>query len=407
MPECTWLETYIGRSLRLRNWRLEDCDATAQLVARVLAEFGLQWEPNGADADVLAVKQAYFAHGGEFFVLEDGECSEIVGTAAWQPLTRSPEAPIRVEVRKMYLERMYRRRGLGRFLLAFLEARIRQSSWCSLEVVIESASVLQAACALYRQAGYRDLSEANRTYRCDVILVKELEPLWPTSFSNADRSWNHGNDCVDEIRASEEVDLDAERETGRHCFNDLVALANSAAPETGAVMAWLPSAIRQLVPALWRVSLWIVQREVAEQRVMYLWYGTGAPTGASEPTCRQWHFLHLSWWRHAARTGLLAAQDDAQMMLGTCEGFWQALVPGPIQKHPLRMEWPGGLLLADLYLLRLVEADRFMHKTLHTGEQCWCAWDQLSERIRNTHAPMMAISQEILRLLQSSRFWFD
>jgi GNAT superfamily N-acetyltransferase len=100
----------------VRDWQPADRQAAADVIRTVLAEYGLGWEPTGADRDVLEVESAYQQAGGEFWVVE--QAGQIVGTAAYYPIGRSPNA---VEIRKMYLQRSVRGQGLGRFLLTQLE----------------------------------------------------------------------------------------------------------------------------------------------------------------------------------------------------------------------------------------------------------------------------------------------
>lgn len=136
------------------------------LIEQVLAEYGLTWEPDGADQDVLAVETAYLAAGGEFWVVEQN--SQIVGTAAYYPIERGESA---VEIRKMYLVPAVRGRGLGKFLLQQLETAIASRGYR--QVWIETASVLTEAVKLYQQWGYQSASGVE-TPRCDLVYVKQL-----------------------------------------------------------------------------------------------------------------------------------------------------------------------------------------------------------------------------------------
>jgi len=82
----------------LRSWSRHDRLAAAQVVRSVLAEYGLGWEPQGADRDVMEVEKFYQATGGEFWIVE---CQgKLVGTGGYYPVPRGESA---VEIRKMYL----------------------------------------------------------------------------------------------------------------------------------------------------------------------------------------------------------------------------------------------------------------------------------------------------------------
>lgn len=163
--------------VRVRNWTPQDRDDAAETVAEVLAEYGLGWEPHGADRDVIEVESSYWARGGEFWIIESrldgGDVGKIVGTAAFQP--REDLAGC-VEVRKMYLRKAWRGRGLGRFPLDALEFRIQQLQFQS--ILIETASCLVEAVQMYRNSGYVPPENGKvETERCDIVLMKTIESM--------------------------------------------------------------------------------------------------------------------------------------------------------------------------------------------------------------------------------------
>lgn len=166
-PDC-WC------GFRVRPWRPDDRAGVAALIGAVLAEFGLDWEPLGADRDVLAVEECYLDRGGEFWVVErdrgDGSPPELVGTGGYYPVARGPKA---VEIRKMYFLPTVRGRGLGRWLLNRLEAAIARRGFE--EIWIETAASMGAAQRLYGSNGYA-LAPATEleTARCDWVYVKSL-----------------------------------------------------------------------------------------------------------------------------------------------------------------------------------------------------------------------------------------
>ena len=148
----------------VRSWQSGDRVSAAAVIETVLAEYGLGWEPEEADADVLNVEECY--EDGEFWVVELN--SVVVGTAAYYPIDRAENA---VEIRKMYLLSIARGKGLGRFLLNALEAVIFQKGFA--EIWIETASVLKEAVILYERSGY-EAAMGVETERCDRVYVKKL-----------------------------------------------------------------------------------------------------------------------------------------------------------------------------------------------------------------------------------------
>jgi putative acetyltransferase len=150
----------------IRDWEPCDRHAAATVIATVLTEYGLGWDPEGADRDVLAVEACYLDAKGAFWVLE--QKGTIVGTGAYYPIRRGINA---VEIRKMYLLPSARGHGLGLFLLQQLEAAIIAQAYQ--QIWIETASVLAEAVQLYERNGYSPATGVE-TARCDRIYVKTL-----------------------------------------------------------------------------------------------------------------------------------------------------------------------------------------------------------------------------------------
>jgi putative acetyltransferase len=150
----------------IRDWEPCDRHAAATVIATVLTEYGLGWDPEGADRDVLAVEACYVEAKGAFWVVE--QKGTIVGTGAYYPIRRGINA---VEIRKMYLLPTARGYGLGLFLLQQLEAAIIAQSYQ--QIWIETASVLAEAVQLYERNGYSPATGVE-TARCDRIYMKAL-----------------------------------------------------------------------------------------------------------------------------------------------------------------------------------------------------------------------------------------
>jgi putative acetyltransferase len=150
----------------IRNWEIGDRTRAASVVSYVLSEYGLGWEPQGADKDVLQVEEFYLVTGGEFWVIEHQ--NQLVGTGAYYPTQRGQNA---VEIRKMYLLSSVRGLGLGRYLLQELEAAIASRGFQ--QIWIETASILVEAVKLYESHGYQ-LATGVETTRCDRVYVKSL-----------------------------------------------------------------------------------------------------------------------------------------------------------------------------------------------------------------------------------------
>jgi putative acetyltransferase len=152
------------QDFEIRDWKNSDRLTAADVIYQVLQEYGLSWEPEGADRDVLEVETYYLVTGGEFWVVESQ--GKIVGTSGYYPVSRTEQA---VEIRKMYLLPEVRGKGLGKLLLKELEIAIANRGYR--QIWVETASVLQAAVKLYESQGYQSATGVE-TARCDRVYWK-------------------------------------------------------------------------------------------------------------------------------------------------------------------------------------------------------------------------------------------
>ena len=150
----------------IRNWQSSDREVVREMIALVLGEYGLTFEPNGADIDVIQVEDFYQKVGGKFWVVEHNNI--LVGTAGYYPIKRGNNA---VEIRKMYLLSKIRNKGLGTYLLQTLEQDIISQGYE--QIWIETASCLKEAIRLYEKHNYQP-SVGVETPRCDCVYVKNL-----------------------------------------------------------------------------------------------------------------------------------------------------------------------------------------------------------------------------------------
>lgn len=159
------------KSFLIRDWQPADRSAAADLIGQILTDYGLGWEPEGADVDVVQVEKYYRSGGqsGEFWVVEQG--GTLVGTAAYLPIERGEQA---VEIRKMYLLPVARGQGLGRFLLGQLEGAIAARGFK--EIWLETATVLKEAVAMYESSGYQPATGIETT-RCDRVYKKTINQV--------------------------------------------------------------------------------------------------------------------------------------------------------------------------------------------------------------------------------------
>ncbi len=153
---------------RLRRAARGDGPAVFDMVSDILAEYGLFPDPEGTDADLNDIEASYFSHGGEFFILLT-EHDEMAGTVGIYPLGDGI-----CELRKMYLDKLHRGTGLGKYLMEFSLSEARQLGFETM--TLETASVLKEALGLYTRYGFQPIEENNchLPARCDLKFTLQL-----------------------------------------------------------------------------------------------------------------------------------------------------------------------------------------------------------------------------------------
>ena len=105
------------------------------------------------------IESSYFKRGGTFLVLEEKD-GPIIGAYGLFPLEEKM-----CELRKMYLHKAYRGKGLGKFLMDDALARAKHLGFK--KMVLETASVLKEAIALYKHYGFTEYQPDHLSSRCD------------------------------------------------------------------------------------------------------------------------------------------------------------------------------------------------------------------------------------------------
>ena len=152
----------------LRPATNDDRAAIERVVFTALAEHGLKPDPSGTDSDLHDLQTSYFAGGGAFEVLVD-RSGQVVGSVGLCRISDSV-----CELRKMYLARQVRGCGCGRRLLEHALARAVELGFR--RVVLETASVLRAAIALYERYGFQRYKPDHLASRCDAAYYLDLQP---------------------------------------------------------------------------------------------------------------------------------------------------------------------------------------------------------------------------------------
>ncbi len=143
-----------------------DAEAIRAVVFDALLEYGLAPDPTGTDADLDDIERHYWRNGGWFVVIENAD-GEVVGSIA---LHRHDGDT--AELRKMYLTRAARGRGVGRWMLEQALAEARQRGYQ--RVLLGTATVLREAVVLYQRYGFKPITADAVAPRCDLMMALDL-----------------------------------------------------------------------------------------------------------------------------------------------------------------------------------------------------------------------------------------
>jgi putative acetyltransferase len=152
--------------LTIRPATNDDRERVAELVFGVLAEFGLEADPETTDADLQDIEANYSGRGGLFEVIEDGH-SNLIGSFGLYPLNKTT-----CELRKMYFIPRARGSGLGKYVLERTITRARELGFK--QIVLETSSKLIAANRLYTQFGFKPVESDHLASRADQAYSLDL-----------------------------------------------------------------------------------------------------------------------------------------------------------------------------------------------------------------------------------------
>src|SRR5712672_2361264 len=126
-----------------------DIPSIKNVVFSSLKEFALNPDITGKDSDLNNIEDSYLSNNGFFGVAVNTEKNNIVGTFGLFAANKDI-----CELRKMYLLKEARARGLGKFILqtAIHIAKERQFK----KIILETISPLTVAISLYKQFGFKE-----------------------------------------------------------------------------------------------------------------------------------------------------------------------------------------------------------------------------------------------------------
>lgn len=142
--ESTYKNYTIRRATNL------DCAQVKKIVFTSLMEYGLVPQESGKDICLSDLEQNYFNRKGYFLVAIDQPHQEMVGTLGLYHVTDEL-----AEIRKMYIKKEHRGKGLGRFMLEQMSLLAITLNYKKL--ILETISPLVEAIALYKNFGFYEI----------------------------------------------------------------------------------------------------------------------------------------------------------------------------------------------------------------------------------------------------------
>ncbi len=134
-------------TLRCRAVEPADTAAVQALIGGIYQAYGFDLDLEGEERHLNAPGPAFEAWGGAFWVVE-GPGGAIVGTVAARP----GPTPQSAELKAMYVDPAWRRRGLGAALEGVVASWARQRG--AARLILWSDTRFDAAHAMYRRLGY-------------------------------------------------------------------------------------------------------------------------------------------------------------------------------------------------------------------------------------------------------------
>jgi putative acetyltransferase len=151
---------------KLRTATNEDTAAVTKLIYGILEDYQLKHDPGTTDSDLLDIEKNYVNRNGLFDLIED-ENEQIIATVGLYKIDNET-----CELRKMYLDKSHRGKGLGRLLLEHALKRAKELGYK--KIVLETASVLKEAIGLYEHYGFKQYFPEHLSGRCDKAYYLNL-----------------------------------------------------------------------------------------------------------------------------------------------------------------------------------------------------------------------------------------
>ncbi|HET6999727.1 MAG TPA: GNAT family N-acetyltransferase [Puia sp.] len=155
--------------IQVRAATNQDIPFIKKVVFSSLREFGLSPDENGKDKDLNDIESSYMSNNGFFGVVVHSETNAIVGCFGLFPVN-----DFTCELRKMYLLKESRGKGMGKLILD-TAIRIAREKYYK-KIILETISVLATAIALYKRYGFIEIKPKEISARVDQSFELTIDP---------------------------------------------------------------------------------------------------------------------------------------------------------------------------------------------------------------------------------------
>ncbi len=149
----------------IRDYKKSDHDALVKMVGLVLEESQMKLDEKGNDRELEDMDKVFGQEGSKFYVVENG--SRLIGSIGIRSLDRHT-----CELRKFYVLKEFRGRGLGGRLLRQALIFAIEKSYKSIQLEVSSKHV--QAIHLYESYGFVKTNKRSSCSRCEYVFEKRL-----------------------------------------------------------------------------------------------------------------------------------------------------------------------------------------------------------------------------------------
>jgi putative acetyltransferase len=155
------------KEFHIREATNRDISSIRNIVFSSLLEFGLNPDEKGKDKDLDDIESTYLSGNGFFGVVVHMGSQRIVGCFGLFPMNENI-----CELRKMYLLKETRGKGLGKIILNSAIDIAREKHYK--KIVLETISALKTAIYLYKRYGFKEIKPKEINARVDQAFELDI-----------------------------------------------------------------------------------------------------------------------------------------------------------------------------------------------------------------------------------------